>query len=555
MATGSEAELVVSLGPLPADTDDDGDGFTENEGDCDDTDPSINPDAIDIPGDGIDQDCSGSDASEAFASIVVTPETATILTGEDLALMATGINADGTSRNITSEVSWSTGGSVFNSGTAGTFDVDATLDGVTGTATIDVIEAIGDGTLPFAQITAPTTGASVTAPVDVVGSATDANFVKYTLAIAPAGTSDFSTIAEETTQVSGNVLGQLDPTMLLNDTYTLRLTVFDAGGNQVFTETEVVVEEDLKVGNFSISFTDLTVPMSGLPITVNRIYDSRDRRSGDFGYGWRLDVNTIRVNSTDLGTGWQVVNAGFFNVALQETEAHTVSVTLPDGRVETFAMRVNPNTAAFLFSGSLQVSYTPLPGTVGTLAPLDNNFVIILDPQPGVVDLYDDLTFNLYDPQRFRYTAADGTQMDLDKRDGVTRVEDTNGNTLTFGSNGIVHSAGRSVIFARDGAGRITSITDPAGNVQNYRYDANGDLVSHTDARRFRNQVRLQPFPRIAASHRSAKPSGRTHRVRRSGSHCQHYQCRRTADSLQPRYRRSTGNRNRCRREPDRVHL
>ena len=43
------------------DIDDDGDGFSENEGDCDDTDPSIFPNASEIENDGIDQDCDGAD--------------------------------------------------------------------------------------------------------------------------------------------------------------------------------------------------------------------------------------------------------------------------------------------------------------------------------------------------------------------------------------------------------------------------------------------------------------------------------------------------------------
>jgi hypothetical protein len=43
--------------------DKDRDGFTKEQGDCDDSDPSINPDATEICGDGIDQDCSGSDLS------------------------------------------------------------------------------------------------------------------------------------------------------------------------------------------------------------------------------------------------------------------------------------------------------------------------------------------------------------------------------------------------------------------------------------------------------------------------------------------------------------
>lgn len=39
--------------------DDDGDGFNEYENDCDDNDPSINPDAEEVATDGIDNDCNG----------------------------------------------------------------------------------------------------------------------------------------------------------------------------------------------------------------------------------------------------------------------------------------------------------------------------------------------------------------------------------------------------------------------------------------------------------------------------------------------------------------
>lgn len=46
-----------------ADTDDDGDNYTENQGDCDDTDADIHPGAEEICGDGKDQDCNGSDLS------------------------------------------------------------------------------------------------------------------------------------------------------------------------------------------------------------------------------------------------------------------------------------------------------------------------------------------------------------------------------------------------------------------------------------------------------------------------------------------------------------
>ena len=58
----------------------------------------------------------------------------------------------------------------------------------------------------------------------------------------------------------------------------------------------VTVEENAKIGNFSIDFEDLTTNSLQTPITLTRIYDRRDRHvSGDFGYGWSQAVKNIRI--------------------------------------------------------------------------------------------------------------------------------------------------------------------------------------------------------------------------------------------------------------------
>jgi len=48
---------VVDTGGI----DNDGDGYAESDGDCDDTDATIHPDAEETAGDGIDSNCNGED--------------------------------------------------------------------------------------------------------------------------------------------------------------------------------------------------------------------------------------------------------------------------------------------------------------------------------------------------------------------------------------------------------------------------------------------------------------------------------------------------------------
>ena len=57
--TGNQAEYGVPDTGMYEDND--GDGYSEAEGDCDDTNADIHPGATETPGDGIDSNCDGND--------------------------------------------------------------------------------------------------------------------------------------------------------------------------------------------------------------------------------------------------------------------------------------------------------------------------------------------------------------------------------------------------------------------------------------------------------------------------------------------------------------
>lgn len=483
---GALVELTLSSGPGFFDRDDDGDGFSENQGDCEDGNNAIFPGAADANGDGIDQDCDGIDGNKTLVAIEITPGSKRVLTNQPTPLIATGIFDDGTAQNLTDVATW-TRGPTFFSASAGDFIAQASLRGVTGTADFNVVDRVEEDIAPLARIDTPTNGDAITAPVEITGSALDTNLLRWELAYQYAGEDEFIQFAEGFGNRRDAPIAELDPTTLLNGLYTVRLRVYDRGGNVTEDRTTVQVEGKLKVGNFSLRYVDLELPLNGIPITLARTYDSRDKRVGDFGIGWRLVVNSIEIRTNrELGSGWRVFRQGL-TYGVVEDDVHIAAIRLPDGRIEAFEMVVGPDISPIVpfppFSQS--VSFRPLQGTLGSLESLEENNVSILDAQPGPVSLRLDSNGDVYNPTLFRYTTPDGTKIDLDTVDGIQRAETPGGQVLTFTPTSITHSNGTVVDIERDPAGRVTMITDPGGFTQSYTYDANGDLRAHNDQEDF----------------------------------------------------------------------
>ena len=183
--------------------------------------------------------------------------------------------------------------------------------------------------------------------------------------------------------MTNGTLGTFDPTTLLNGIVKIRLRATDTSGGSAVTEpVSVVLTKNQKIGNFTVSFLDMTVPMPGFPIQIVRTYDSRNRGNpGDFGYGWTLDIKTIRVyENLVLGNLWNMTVSGSIikNYCIVPAKPHVVSVVLPDGTSLRFQPTLSPNGGCQQIAPLTQVAigFVPLPGTVASLAMVGDNLAV-----------------------------------------------------------------------------------------------------------------------------------------------------------------------------------
>ena len=361
---------------------------------------------------------------------------------------------------------------------------DAAGNEGTATVTIEVLDP-DDGEGPIVSLDALPQDL-VTNVIQLTGTVSDDNLAGYQLEAAPIGTDNFVTIFEGTENVDG-VLGVFDPTLLLNDTYTLRLTATDTGGISSFVEETIDVGGDLKLGNFQISFTDLEVPVSGIPISVTRTYDSLAvGTSDDFGPGWRLEFRDTDLR-TSLGPDETFERFGIRENAF--SNGTRVYLTLPGGKREAFTFSPTPDRLNGFITGPggeggwFHPSFTSQDGSFNTLTVEDVR--LTRNPNGEYVGL-NGVPYHPENPMfggRYTLTTKEGIVYRIDASSGdLLTVTDRNGNTLRFTEEGIFSDTGKQVTFQRDARGRIERIFDPMGEEIVYDYDRlTGDLIGVTD--------------------------------------------------------------------------
>src|SRR5262249_4885985 len=102
-----------------------------------------------------------------------------------------------------------------------------------------------------------------------------------------------------TAAVADGKLAAFDPTTLSNDSYVVIVVAYDTNGQGTVRGIQLDVAGEAKLGEFRLEFTDLSVPLAGVPITVTRPYATPDAgTSGDFGFGWRLGLGDARIRET-----------------------------------------------------------------------------------------------------------------------------------------------------------------------------------------------------------------------------------------------------------------
>jgi RHS repeat-associated protein len=382
---------------------------------------------------------------------------------------------------------------------------DANGNVSTSNTTVNVIDPT-DAEAPVVNVTFPST--NITGLTDIIGSVTDTNLDYYVLEVALAGTENYKEVFRGTSNVTNGLLGKFDPSGLSNDTYTLRLTAFDVNGKGTQIDQDVAVASELKLGNFRLSFTDIALPVAGVPITLTRTYDTLTANNkDDFGYGWRMEFRDTDLR-TSLKRDVLYEELGYFRtVGFQDGDR--VYITLPGGKREGFTFRAvkaagKEDDIAALNIGFLRANFDADKGNTSKLAIPNNTFsfglygdgtnsngdgsnangLLTRDANGKLVNLAglpyrpDEQVFG----NRYLLTTKDGTVYEINATTGdLESVKDTNGNKLTYSDTEIVSSTGQKVVFERDNQGRIVSVIDPLGAKIKYEYDAQGDLVGVTD--------------------------------------------------------------------------
>ncbi|MCC6235860.1 MAG: PASTA domain-containing protein, partial [Verrucomicrobiales bacterium] len=364
--------------------------------------------------------------------------------------------------------------------------------------TISTGPSIADGAAPQVTLHSPGANSQVTFLTDVVATITDANLALYQVHVAradqvdeanpAADDADYELIGEGTVNVNNAIVAKFDPTTRDNDTYLIRIRARDKGGLVTAKTVLVSVRAEAKLGQFSLAFTDLSIPLLGIPIQVIRRYNTFNANaSGDFGFGWKLGFFDGDIRETPPNQG-----GGVFDDTPFVDGISRVFVTTPDGRRVGFTFELLRTGGGF-FGFTYSPRFRADPGVYETLSTTGADNALGRAAGGEAVLFLFGFTWR---PDHYVLTTTDNLKYRFTTSGKLETITDLNNNVVTFAAGQISHSSGQSIALLRDGQNRITRVVDPDGNAIVYDYDVRGDLVAVTDQANLTTRFTYHPVPR-----------------------------------------------------------
>jgi len=317
---------------------------------------------------------------------------------------------------------------------------------------------------------------------NITGTATDASSLTWTLSLSHVDSDYAQVFASGEQNIQNGLLGTIDPSMWPNGSYILGFEAVDSNGNKSRLAAIITISSQYKMGNFNLTFDDLTIDVGGIPVTIQRTYDTLNANvNGDFGYGWSMSYATASLRDDTAFAFNGDPFYGLFSNDVAFRNGTKITVRTPDGKNTIFRVNAVKSSPWLPY---YTVQFVNESGNGATLA-LSANVSLKMDYSGYLTDTVNAPFHPASEWTRRDYvlSLADGTKYSINGQTGeCTQVTDANGNKVVINNNGMSSYSGNTLLgtvtFQRDSKGRITSISDANGVQVTYEYDANGDLVA-----------------------------------------------------------------------------
>ncbi len=158
-------------------------------------------------------------------------------------------------------------------------------------------------------------------------------------------------------------------------------------------------------------------------------------------------------------------------------EVKNLYVTWPDGKIDTFELKVNPYQS--LFPGFTSMYLEGDSENRAEAELVDNSAYYIGGRlQQGLFGIDGDIRID-----QLVLNVPGGSSYRISKTGGLLTATSPSGEVLTYGRNGVTSDVNGPVVqYVRNANGRIDRVVGPNGAAIDYEYNANNELVSVTNA-------------------------------------------------------------------------